>query len=55
VPIPGTKRRRWLEENVAALSVELTPDDLTRLDAVTPVGDRSAMAAWTNLDTPPAT
>jgi aryl-alcohol dehydrogenase-like predicted oxidoreductase len=55
VPIPGTKRRRWLEENVAALSVELTPDDLTRLDAVTPVGDRSAMAAWINLDTPPAT
>jgi aryl-alcohol dehydrogenase-like predicted oxidoreductase len=32
VPIPGTKRRRWLEENVGALSVELDPDDLATLD-----------------------
>ena len=35
VPIPGTKRVRYLEENVAAASVELTDDDLTALaDAV---------------------
>jgi len=32
VPIPGTKRVRWLEQNVAALDVELTEDDLARLD-----------------------
>lgn len=38
VPIPGTKRRRWLEENVDALDVELSPDDLARLDEVAPRG-----------------
>jgi aryl-alcohol dehydrogenase-like predicted oxidoreductase len=32
VPIPGTKRRKWLEENVGALGVELTADDLAELD-----------------------
>jgi aryl-alcohol dehydrogenase-like predicted oxidoreductase len=32
VPIPGTKRRKWLEENAGALDVELTADDLARLD-----------------------
>jgi aryl-alcohol dehydrogenase-like predicted oxidoreductase len=31
VPIPGTKRRHYLEENVAAVDIELTPDDLERL------------------------
>lgn len=36
VPIPGTKRRRYLEQNVAACSVTLTPADLARLDAVLP-------------------
>ncbi len=42
-PIPGTKRRRWLEENVAALDVELTEEDLAVLDAVAPArGDRYA-------------
>ena len=34
VPIPGTKRRRWLEQNVAALDLALTADELARLDAV---------------------
>jgi aryl-alcohol dehydrogenase-like predicted oxidoreductase len=34
VPIPGTKRRRWLEQNVAALDLELTADELARLGAV---------------------
>ena len=42
VPIPGTKRVRYLEENVAAASVQLGPDDLARLtEAVPPaVGER---------------
>ncbi|HEX4867127.1 MAG TPA: aldo/keto reductase [Acidimicrobiales bacterium] len=38
VSIPGTKRRRYLEENVAALEVQLTPEDLARLDELLPVG-----------------
>ncbi len=42
-PIPGTKRRRYLEENVAALDVELTEEDLAILDRVAPAqGDRYA-------------
>jgi aryl-alcohol dehydrogenase-like predicted oxidoreductase len=38
VPIPGTKRRNYLEENVAALVVKLTNDDLARLDELMPQG-----------------
>jgi aryl-alcohol dehydrogenase-like predicted oxidoreductase len=38
IPIPGTKRRRYLEENVAALEVELSGDDLRRLDEAAPLG-----------------
>jgi aryl-alcohol dehydrogenase-like predicted oxidoreductase len=38
VPIPGTKRREYLEENVAAVEVELTEDDLRRIDEAAPVG-----------------
>jgi aryl-alcohol dehydrogenase-like predicted oxidoreductase len=38
VPIPGTKRRRYLEENVGALHVRLTVDDLARIDEVAPKG-----------------
>jgi aryl-alcohol dehydrogenase-like predicted oxidoreductase len=38
VPIPGTKRVRYLEENAAAVDVELTDADLRRLDAAAPVG-----------------
>ena len=34
VPIPGTKRRRYLQENVGALNVELTSHDLARIDQV---------------------
>lgn len=34
VPIPGTKRRRWLEDNVAAAAITLSPADLTALSAV---------------------
>ncbi|HVP03519.1 MAG TPA: aldo/keto reductase [Solirubrobacteraceae bacterium] len=42
VPIPGTKRRTYLEENLAAAQVELTPADLRRIDAELPsaAGDR---------------
>jgi len=36
-PIPGTKRRRYLEENVAALDVTLSPADLALLDEQVPV------------------
>jgi aryl-alcohol dehydrogenase-like predicted oxidoreductase len=54
VPIPGTKRRTYLEENVGAAEVTLTPDDLARLDDLRPAGTRSAQANWTNLDTPVA-
>jgi aryl-alcohol dehydrogenase-like predicted oxidoreductase len=38
VPIPGTKRVKYLEENVGALDVTLTPDDLRRIDAIAPKG-----------------
>jgi aryl-alcohol dehydrogenase-like predicted oxidoreductase len=38
VPIPGTKRRKYLEENVGALDVELTEDDLRRLEDAFPHG-----------------
>jgi aryl-alcohol dehydrogenase-like predicted oxidoreductase len=38
VPIPGTKRVRWLEENLAAVDVRLSAEDLRRIDEVAPVG-----------------
>ncbi|HEY6293575.1 MAG TPA: aldo/keto reductase [Terriglobia bacterium] len=38
VPIPGTKRRKYLEENVRALEIRLTAEDLRRIDEVAPVG-----------------
>jgi aryl-alcohol dehydrogenase-like predicted oxidoreductase len=38
VPIPGTKRRSFLEENVAALDIVLTDEDQARIDAVAPRG-----------------
>ncbi len=43
VPIPGTKRIKYLEENVAAVSVKLTPDDLKRIDKVAPPGAASGL------------
>ncbi len=36
VPIPGTKRRKYLEENVAALEVRLSAEDVKRIDEVAP-------------------
>jgi aryl-alcohol dehydrogenase-like predicted oxidoreductase len=38
VPIPGTKRRTYLEENIGALAVELSPADLAQLDEIAPAG-----------------
>ena len=38
VPIPGTKRRRFLEENVAAAALVLSADEIERLDAALPPG-----------------
>ncbi|MBD2681209.1 MULTISPECIES: aldo/keto reductase [Nostoc] len=44
VPIPGTKRRTYLEENIAATEITLTQEDLNRIEAVAPknvaAGDR---------------
>jgi aryl-alcohol dehydrogenase-like predicted oxidoreductase len=37
-PIPGTKRREYLEENVAAVEIDLSEDDLRRIDEAAPVG-----------------
>jgi aryl-alcohol dehydrogenase-like predicted oxidoreductase len=38
VPIPGTKRVTFLEENIEAVSIRLTPQDLARIDEVAPQG-----------------
>ncbi len=38
VPIPGTKHRTYLEENIGALQVELTPSDLRAIDEIAPRG-----------------
>ena len=38
VPIPGTKRRRYLEENLAAEAIAFTADELARIDAIAPRG-----------------
>lgn len=43
VPIPGTKRRSYLEENVGALAVELTAADLAELDQAIPPGAAAGM------------
>jgi aryl-alcohol dehydrogenase-like predicted oxidoreductase len=56
VPIPGTKRRSYLEENVGAAAVELSAADLARLDEIAPagvaVGGRYANAGYTYGDSP---
>ena len=38
VPIPGTKRHEYLEENVRAVDIELTEEDLSRIEEAAPVG-----------------
>jgi aryl-alcohol dehydrogenase-like predicted oxidoreductase len=52
-PIPGTKHRHYLEENVAAIEVELSEEELGRIDEVAPqgaaAGDRYADMSPVNL------
>ena len=52
VPIPGTKRRTYLEQNAAAADVELSDDDLARIDAELPkaAGDRYDEAGMATLN-----
>ena len=52
VPIPGTKRRAYLEQNAEAAEVELTDDDLARIDAELPeaAGDRYDTAGMTAVN-----
>jgi aryl-alcohol dehydrogenase-like predicted oxidoreductase len=56
VPIPGTKRRSYLEENIAAAGVQLSAEDLTRLGEIAPpgvaAGGRYADAAYAYGDSP---
>ncbi len=52
VPIPGTKRREYLEQNAAAVDVELTADDLARIDTELPdvAGERYDEAGMAGVD-----
>ena len=52
VPIPGTKRRPYLEENLAAADVALSTDDLARIDAEVPAaaGDRYDASGMATVD-----
>ncbi|MGH7509574.1 MAG: aldo/keto reductase [Gemmatimonadales bacterium] len=54
VPIPGTKQRRYLEENLGALEIELAPADLERIEEVAPkgvaAGDRYHEAGMRTID-----
>jgi len=54
VPIPGTKKRKYLEENVGAVQVKLTAEDLRRIDEVAPkgvaAGDRYPAAAMQRVN-----
>jgi aryl-alcohol dehydrogenase-like predicted oxidoreductase len=43
IPIPGTKRRKYLEENAGAMKVELSPADLKRIEEVSPKGAVSGL------------
>lgn len=54
VPIPGTKRRNYLEENIAATEITLTTDDLRRIEEVAPkgsaAGDRYPAQSMTTVN-----
>ena len=54
VPIPGTKRRGYLQENAGALEVELTADDLAAIEEITPrgsvAGERYTPEHMANVD-----
>ena len=51
VPIPGTKRVRYLQENAAALDLALDDAETARIDALRPAGDRYPDMGWTERDT----
>jgi aryl-alcohol dehydrogenase-like predicted oxidoreductase len=53
VPIPGTKRRRYLEENAGSLRLALKTVDLDQLSDLRPVGDRYPDMSWVERDTAP--
>jgi aryl-alcohol dehydrogenase-like predicted oxidoreductase len=54
VPIPGTKRRKYLEENAAAGDIKLTPAEVAELEAAVPhteiAGERYATPAMNAID-----
>jgi aryl-alcohol dehydrogenase-like predicted oxidoreductase len=54
VPIPGTKRRKYLEENAAAAAIRLTPAEVAELEAAVPpeavAGERYAEASMKSID-----
>ena len=54
VPIPGTKRRKYLEQNIDGLGVQLTDEDLRRIDSIVPrgaaAGDRYAPQGMTTVN-----
>jgi aryl-alcohol dehydrogenase-like predicted oxidoreductase len=54
VPIPGTKRRAYLEENIAAAQINLAPGEVVELEAAVPLaevaGDRYTMANMKTVD-----
>ncbi|HTA15355.1 MAG TPA: aldo/keto reductase [Solirubrobacteraceae bacterium] len=50
VPIPGTKRRSYLQENIAASEIELSEDDLARIDEAAPLG-ATAGDRYANMST----
>ncbi|KNX38985.1 aldo/keto reductase [Luteipulveratus halotolerans] len=55
VPIPGTKRRTYLEENVAAATLQVPAEALAELSSLEPAGDRTPDRSWVERDTAPTT
>ncbi len=55
MPIPGTKRRTYLHDNLGSLDVTLSTDDLERLAKLRPAGARYPDMTWVNRDTAPLT
>lgn len=53
-PIPGTKRRTYLEENHGAIALRLSPEDVASLSKLTPVGTRYPDMNWVAGNTPQA-
>ncbi|MGH3943198.1 MAG: aldo/keto reductase [Pseudonocardiaceae bacterium] len=53
VPIPGTKQRRYLEENIGSLDLVLGAEEMARLSDLQPVGERYPDMTWVNRETAP--